>query len=118
MRNRKDIQNIAVVKSTLQIPPKHNSAITIWIKVHDSRDQVVYFISNQHTKRRHDPNVNVIDCIYNTKDKSMLYVMVENYTNKHVILSEGPSPGHMETLINNLSETSVNNVITQKMMDD
>ena len=48
----------------------------------------------------------------------MLYVMIANYTNKHVAFNKGQCIGHMEPPINKMSQTSVNSVITQKMMDD
>ena len=50
-RNNEDLHNITSVKSTLKIPHRHNSAISIRIKGHDLQDQLAYFISNQHTKK-------------------------------------------------------------------
>ena len=64
-----DIHNIALVKSTLKIPPRHNGAVPIKIKGHDLQDQVAYFISNQHTKKEVDPNIHIQDSIYNIKGK-------------------------------------------------
>ena len=90
----------------------------IRIKVHDLKDQVAYFISNQHTKKGLNPNIHVIDGIYNIKGKSVLYVIVLNYTNKHVTFNKGQYIGHMELLIDNMSQTSVSSVITQKLMDN
>ena len=44
--------------------------------------------------------------------------MVANYTNKHVTFNKGQCIGHMEPPIDNMSQTSVNSVITEKMMDN
>ena len=102
-RNREELNNIAVVKSTLQIPPRHNGTIPVRIMKHDLKDQVAHFISNQHTKKGFNPNVNVIDSINNIKGKLMLYLMVTNYTNKNVTFNQGEGIGHMELPINNMS---------------
>ena len=117
-RSREDLHNIAAVKSTLRIPHRHNCAIPIRIKGHNLKEQVAYFISNQHTKKGLDHNIHVLDDIYSIKGKSRLYVIVANYTNKHVTFNKGQCIGHMEPLINNMSQTSVNSVTTKKMMDD
>ena len=79
---------------------------------------MAYFISNQHIKKGLDPNINVIDGIYNIKGKSTLYIIVANYANKHVTFNKGQCIGHMELPIINMSQTSVNSVTTQKMMDE
>ena len=107
-----------MVKSTLQIPAKHNGAIPIRIKGHSLRHQMAYFISNQHTKKGLNPNTHATDGIYNIKGKLTLNIMVANYRNKHGTFNKGQCIGHMELPINNMSQTSVNSVITQKMMDD
>ena len=45
-KKREHLNNIAVVKPILKIPPRYNSAIPLRIKGHNLKDQVVYFISN------------------------------------------------------------------------
>ena len=92
-------------------------AIPIRIKVHNLQDQVIYFISNQHTKEGLDPNIHPLDGIY-SKKKSMLYVMVANYANKHITFNKGQCIEHMEPPIDKMSNTSLNSLTTQKMMDD
>ena len=47
----------------------------------------------------------------------MLYVMVVIYTNKHITFNKGKCIGHMELLIDRMSQTSVTSVTTQKTMD-
>ena len=59
----------------------------------------------------------LINSIYNIKNKSPLHVIVANYTNKHVTFNKGQCIGKMELPINSILQTSVNSVITQKMMD-
>ena len=71
-RNREDLHNIAVTKSTLKILPRHNGTIPIRIMGYDLWEQVAYFISNQHTKKGLNPNIHVIDSIYNIKGKLTL----------------------------------------------
>ena len=72
----------------LKIPPRHNSKVTIMFRGHNLQDQVAYFISNHHTKKAIDPNINILNSIYNMKGKSTLYIMVDNYTNKHITLTK------------------------------
>ena len=79
---------------------------------------MAYFISNLHTKKRMDPNIHILNGIYNIKVKSTLYVMVANYTNKHTTFNKGQCIRHMELPIDNMPQTSVNSVTMQKMMDD
>ena len=77
-----------------------------------------YFISNQHIIKGLDPNIHVIYGTCNIKGKSTLHIIVANYTNKHVTLNKGQCIGHMEPTINSMPQTSVNSIITQKMMDE
>ena len=79
---------------------------------------MAYFISNQHTKKELNPNIHIHDGIYNKKGKSRLYVIVANYTNKHVTFNKTQCIGHMEPPIDRMSQTSVYSVTTHKMMDD
>ena len=49
--------NIAVVKSPLKIPPRHNGIVPLTIKGQNLKAPVGYFISNQHVNRILDPNI-------------------------------------------------------------
>ena len=80
--------NIAVVKSTLKIPPRHIGIIPITIKGHNLKAQVGYFISNQHTNKALDSNIHMLDEIYNIKDKLTLCILVANYMHKHVTFNK------------------------------
>ena len=77
---------------------------------------MAYFISSQHTKKALDPNIHVIDGIYDIKGKLTLYVIVANYTNRHVTFKKAQCLGHIEPSIDNMPQTSVNSIITQKMI--
>ena len=78
---------------------------------------MTYFISNQHTGKGLDPNIHVIDDIYDIKGTLTLHIIIAKYTNKHVIFNKGQCIGHMEPFIDNMPQTSVNSIITQKIMD-
>ena len=84
-------------------PPRNNDHTPIKIKEHNLKDQVTYFICNQHTKKELGPNIHVLESIYNIKGKLMLYVMVANYTSDHVTFNKGHGKGHMEPPISNMS---------------
>ena len=111
-RNCEQQHNIAVVKSTLKITPRHNGIIPIKIKGHSFKDHMAYFIRNEHTNKGIDPNIHVIDGIYNIKGRSTLHVLVANYTNK------GQCIGHMESSIHHMPHTPVKSITTQKIIDE
>ena len=115
-RNKEDLHNIALVKCSLKIPPGHNGTIPIRIRGHDLHDQVAYFVSNQYTKKELNPNIHILNDIHNIKEKSMVYIMVVNYTNKHITFNKGQCIGHMEPLIDRSFQTSVNSFTTQQKM--
>ena len=77
-----------------------------------------YFISNQHINRRLDPNIHVIDGIYNFKGRSILHICVANYTNKHVTFNKGQCMGHMQPSSGHMPQTSIKSLTTQKMLDE
>ena len=95
-RNCEQQHNIAVVKFTLKILLRHNGIIPIKIKGHNLKDPVGYFIIYQNTKKGLDPNIYVIDGIYNIKGRSTSHILVANYTSKHVTFHKGQCRGHME----------------------
>ena len=63
IRNCEQQHNIAVVKSTLKILPRHNDIIPIMFKGHNLKASMGYCISNQHINKELDPNIHVIDGI-------------------------------------------------------
>ena len=106
------------MKSPLKIPPRHNGIIPVPIKGHNLKAPVRYFISNQHLNKRLDPNIHVIDGIYNIKYQLTLHVLVANYTNKHVTLNKGQCIGHKEPSNDHMPKTAINSLITEKMTDE
>ena len=96
----------------------HNGITPVTIKGHNLKVPVGYFISNWHINRRLDPNIHVIDGIYNIKDRLILHILVANYTNKHVMFNKGQCIGHREPSIDHMLQTSINNLTTQKMLDE
>ena len=88
------------------------------IKGHSLKTSVGYFISNQYVNKGLYPNIHVIDGIYNIKGRSTLHILVANYTNKHVKLNKGQCIGHIEPSIDQMPQTSINSLTTQKMIDE
>ena len=76
-----------------------------------------YFISNQHANRGLDPNIHVIDVIYNIKCRSILHILVTNYAIKHVRCNKGQCIDHIEPSIDHMLQTSINSLNTQKMIN-
>ena len=53
----------------------------ITIKGHNLKVNMGYSISNQQINKGCDPNIHVIDGIYDIKGRSTLHILVANYTN-------------------------------------
>ena len=113
-RNCEQQHNIAVVKSPLKIPPRHIGIIKLTIKGHNLKAPVGYVISNQHINRKLDPNIHMLDGIYNAKDKSTLCIFVANYTYKHVIFNKGQYIGHIEPSIEHMPQTAISSLPNTK----
>ena len=117
-RNCEQQHNIAVVKSPLEIPPRHNGIIPVTIKGHSLKAPVGNFISNQHINRKLGQNIHVFDGTYNIKDKLTLCVCVANYVNKHVTFDKGQCLDHIEPSIGNMPQTAINSLTTQNILDE
>ena len=109
--------NIEVVKSTLKVPPRHNSIIPITIKGNNLKDPMVYCISSHHLNKQLDPNIHVFDGTYNIKGRSTLHVLVANYKIKPVTCNKGQCIGCIEPSIDHMPQTSINHLTTQMMID-
>ena len=79
---------------------------------------MVYFISNQHTNKGLNPNIHVIDGIFNIKGRSTLHNLVANCTKKHVRFNKAQSIGNLEPSIDQMPQTPINSITTQKMIDE
>ena len=117
-RNHEQQHNITVVNSTLKTPHTHNVVIPITIKGHNVKAPMGYFISNQHINRGLDPNIHVIDRIYNIKGRSTLHIRVANYRNKHVTFNKEQCIGHIEPSTDHMPQTFINSLTIQKMIDE
>ena len=69
-QNCKQKATIGIVKSTLKIPPRHNSIIPIKLKGHTISGHTVCFISNQESTKGKDPNINIVNGIISIKGKT------------------------------------------------
>ena len=95
---------IGIAKSTLKIPPRHNSIVPIKIKGHSITGHVACFISNQESTKGKDPNINIVNSIHNIKGKTSVNILVSNYSNKHVRFNKEEYVGHLEPTIENIDE--------------
>ena len=88
---------------------------------------MAYFITDEDSTKGRDPNINIINGIYNIKGKTSVNVLVSNYTNKHITFNKGEYVRHLEPAIeDNVSsnllshaqpDTHLTNSVTiQKMM--
>ena len=77
-----------------------------------------YFITSQQINRRLDPNIHVIDGIYNIKNRSTLHILVVNYTNKYVTFNKRQCIGHIEPSIDHIPQASIISLTTQEMLDE
>ena len=87
------------------------------------------FISNQESTKGKDPNINLVNGIYNIKGKTFVNILVSNYSNKHVTFNKGEYVGHLQPTIENIEEKNVHlqanpdthttsSVRTKKMMSE
>ena len=111
---------IGTVKSTLMIPPRHNGVVPIKISRPSITTDTAHFIVDNSMHKGKDPNINIIDGIHKIKDRSMVNVIVSNYTNKHLTFHKGKYIGHLEPLelkpIDQGETHQTNSIILKKMM--
>ena len=112
---------IGTVKSTLRIPPQHNSVIPIKISGPIIEEHMAYFITDDNTPKGKDPNINIISSIHKMKGKTSVNILVSNYTNKHLKFHKGEYVRHLEPAVMNnntidQTETHQTNSVTLKKM--
>ena len=105
------INRVSVAK-TIRIPPKHNGAISVSIKGHDIKNPTACFIGSQYT----DTDVKLIDGVHNISRNTTLQVLVINNSNHHVNFLKGMKIGHLEPLIDDLTQITINTATTQRML--
>ena len=113
---------IGTVKSTLKIPPRHNGVVPIKISRPSITTDTAHFIADDSTHKGKDPNISIIEGIHKIKGRSMVNVIVSNYTNRHLTFHKGKYVGHLEPLelqpIDQREQQPANSVTLQKMMSE
>ena len=107
------INRVSIAK-TIRIPPKHNRAISVYIKGHDIKTPTACFIGSQYM----DPEVKLIDGVHDISCKVILQVLVINNSNQHVNFPKGMKIGHLEPLIDDLTQIPINSATTQQMLPE
>ena len=107
---------------SLKIPPQHNGVVLIKITGPGLKEHMAYFITNDNSTKRRDPNINIINGIYKIKGKTSVNILVSNYTNKHITFNKGDYIGCLEltiaedTTVDQSETHSAHCVTLQKMM--
>ena len=110
---------IDTVKSTLKIPPRHNGVALIKISGPLITTHTAHFVTNDSTPKGRDPHINITDGIQKIKDRSMVNIIVSNYTNRHLTFHKGEYIGHLEPKVldsTDQGETNQASSITIKEM--
>ena len=72
-RNCEQKANVAIMKSTLKILPRHNGIVPMKIKGHTIKGHIAYFISDQNSKKRErTPTYTSLMEFITSKEKQML----------------------------------------------
>ena len=113
---------IGTVKSTLKIPPRHNGVVPIKISGPLITTHIAYFITDDSTPRGRDPNINIIDGIHKIKDRTLINILISNYTNKHLTFHKGEYIGHLEPAVLDCTDqkdtNQANSITLRKMMSE
>ena len=88
-RNCERKATIGIAKLTLKIPPRYNGVIPVKITGQAIKEPMAYFITDEDSTKGSDPNINIINGIYNIKEKTSVNVLVSNNTNKHITFNKG-----------------------------
>ena len=107
------INRVSIAK-TIRIPPKHNGVISVSIKGHDIKNPTACFIGSQYT----DTDVKLIDGVHNILHNTTLQVLFINNSNHHVNFPKGMKIGHLEPLIDDLTQIPINSATTQRMLPE
>ena len=85
---------------------------------------MAYFITDDNSIKGRDPNINIINSIHKIKRKTSVYILVSNYTNKHITFNKGEYIGCLEptitevTTIDQPDTHSANSVTLQNIMTE
>ena len=110
------------VKSTLKIPPRHNGVVPMKISGPLITTHTAHFITDDSTPKGRDPNINIIDGIHKIKDRTMVNILISNYTNKHLTFHKGEYIGHLEPVVLDSTDQKdahhTNSVTLKKIMSE
>ena len=113
---------IGTVKSTLKIPPRHNGVVPIKISGLLITTHTAHFITDDSTPKGRDPNINIIDGIHKIKERTLVNILISNYTNKHLTFHKGEYIGHLEPLVLDSTDQReahhANSITLKKMMSE
>ena len=115
---------IGPVKLSLKIPPWHNGVVPIKITGPVIKEHMAYFITNDNSTKGRDLNINIINGIHKIKGKTLVNILVSNYTNKHITFNKGEyigclGPAITDDMTIDQPEThSAHSVTLQKMMTE
>ena len=107
------INRVSIAK-TIHIPLKHNGVISVSIKGHDIKTPTACFIGSQYT----DTDVKLVDGVHDILRNTTLQVLVINNSNHHVNFPKGMKIGHLEPLIDDLTQIPINSATTQWMLPE
>ena len=74
MQNCEQQATIGTVKSTLKIPLQHNGVVPIKITGPVIKEHMAYFITDEHSIKGRDPNINIINDIHKIKGKKSVNI--------------------------------------------
>ena len=110
---------IGTVKSTLNIPPRHNGMVPIKISGPIITTHIAYFLTDDSTPKGKDPYINIIDGIHKIKGRTSVNILFSNYTNKHLTFHKGKYIGHLKLVVldsADYKDTHQTNSMTLKKM--
>ena len=82
---------------------------------------MAYFITDNNTTKGRDPSINIINSIHRIKGRTSVYILISNYTNKHLAFHKGEYIGYLEpattdvTTIDQTEAHQTNSITLQKM---
>ena len=113
---------IGTVKSTLEIPHRHNGVVPIRISGLLITTHTAHFITDDSTPKGRDPNINIIDGIHKIKDRTSVNILISNYTNKHLTFHKGEYIGCLKLVVLDSTDQRdahhANSVTLKKMMSE
>ena len=81
-----------------------------------------HFITDDSTPKGRDPSIDIIDGIHQIKDRTLLNILISNYTNKHLTFQKGEYSRHLEPIVLDSTDQRdthhANRVILKKMISE